>query len=376
MNRQKRVDSLIVGGGIIGLSTAYALSRMGERVALIEGRYLGAGSTGRCIGGLRQQFSTSASIELMQENMALFAGMEAEFGHSVEYRASGYLLLAHSEATWAVFEKNVALQQSLGVDVSLLSPRQCRELVPHLCIDELIGAAYCPGDGQAFPFAVIRGYRRGVEAAGGMVITHNPLIAIDNVRPFCVRLKNGESLYGDKVLVAAGPWTAELMKPLGFDLPLFPERHEAVISERMPRFLGPMLVDYRSDGCYFQQLESGQVIGCYTPYPNVLGIHEDVSFEFLPEVARRMTRLVPALEHVSLLRHWSGSYTMTPDGNPIVDETPIPGLFVAAGMCGHGFMLAPALGRHLALRMTSGTWQRDFSEFAFNRSYSGEETLK
>jgi sarcosine oxidase subunit beta len=375
MSRQS-CDTLIIGGGIIGLATAYALSRQGQKVTLVERKYLGSGSTGRCIGGLRQQFSTAASIGLMQENMALFAGMAEEFGHSVEFKSSGYLLLAHSEQTWAVFQKNVALQQSMGVDVRLLSPAECLKVTPQLCTEDLIGGAHCPSDGQAFPFAVLRGYRRGIEQGGGRIITQNPVLSIENKRPFFVHLKDGTALSSDQLVVATGPWTAELMKGIGLDLPLYPERHEAVISERMPAFLGPMLVDYRPDGCYFQQLESGQIIGCYTPYPHIPGIHEDVSFDFLPQVARRMTRLVPALEHVSLLRHWSGSYTVTPDGNPIVDESPIPGLFIAAGMCGHGFMLAPAIGRHLALRMTTGKWQRDFSEFAMNRAFSGQETLK
>ncbi len=373
---KKTFDSIVVGGGIIGLSTATALSRQGVRTALVERKYLGSGSSGRCIGGLRQQFSTPASIRLMQENLNLFAEMEEEFGFSVEFRASGYLLLAHSEKTWTAFHKNVHLQQSLGVDVRLLDPAECRDIVPGLCMDGLIGGAYCPGDGQAFPFAVIRGFRREIEKAGNHIITHNPVVRIDIGSPFSVTLRDGQVLEAEKLVITTGPWTAELMKSIGLDLPLFPERHEAVISERMPKILGPMLVDYRPDGCYFQQLESGQIIGCYTPMPNVPGIREDLSFDFLPQVARRMVRLVPSLENVSLLRHWSGSYTVTPDGNPIVDESPIENLYIAAGMCGHGFMLAPAMGKHLAERMISGKWQLDFSEFAYDRVFSGEESLK
>jgi len=376
MSSDNHFDSIIVGGGIIGLSTACALSRMGERVAVIERKYLGSGSTGRCIGGLRQQFSTAASITLMQENMAMFAAMNDEFGFPVEFKASGYLLLAHNEGTWSTFQKNVALQQSLGLKVTLLSPAECKKLVPHLCTDDLIGAAHCPSDGQAFPFAVIRGYRQAIEKAGGTIFTHRPVTRIRTENSFTLTIHTGENIHSEKVLITAGPWTAELMKDIGIELPLYPERHEAVISERLPKFLGPMLVDYRTDGCYFQQLESGQIIGCYTPHPNVPGINEEVSFDFLPQVARRMARLVPALENVSLLRHWSGSYTMTPDGNPIVDESPIKNLYIAAGMCGHGFMLAPAIGKHLAIRMTEGIWQRNFSEFALDRSFSGQETLK
>ncbi len=155
-----------------------------------------------------------------------------------------------------------------------------------------------------------------------------------------------------------------------------PERHEAMITSRMENFFKPMIVDYRKDGCYFQQLKTGQVIGCFTPVPNVPGIREDVSPDFLPQIAKRMTRLVPALKNASILRHWSGSYSVTPDGNPIVDQTSIENLYVSAGMCGHGFMFGPSLGKNMAHFMLTGEWLADLSEFSITRSFDGTESLK
>jgi sarcosine oxidase subunit beta len=189
-------------------------------------------------------------------------------------------------------------------------------------------------------------------------------------------LEDGTELEAEKVLLSAGPWTGELAKIVGLDLPLLPERHEATITERIPRFFQPMVVDYRKDGCYFHQLVSGQVIACYTPVPNVPGIREDASFEFLPRLAKRMTRLIPSLDKAAILRHWAGCYTMTPDGNPIVDQTEIENLYVASGMCGHGFMFGPAIGKYLAHFMLTGKWDIDFTEFSINRSFEGKETLK
>ena len=370
-------DVAIVGAGIIGMATAHYLAKRGIRVGLIERRYIGAGSTGRCIGGLRQQFSSPASIRLMKESIRLFSEMEEEFGHSVEFHQGGYLLLAHTPEMSDIFKSNIALQQSEGINVSLLDPQQAREVVPELNIEGVVSAAYCPDDGQAFPFSVLKGYRSTLGKSGGSLWLHNPVSKILRNGNFTLTLADDTRIEAPRVLLSAGPWTAELAAGMGLDLPLAPERHEAVITERMPRFFEPMVVDYRPDGCYFHQLITGQIIGCYTPDPMVPGIREDVSFEFLPQVAWRMSRLLPPLRNAAMLRHWAGCYTMTPDGNPILGQTPIDGLYVASGMCGHGFMFGPAMGRHMADFMLDGEWGMDFSEFAPDRDFSpGAEALK
>jgi len=375
---KKTVDIGIVGGGIIGLATAYYLQQQGQSttIAIFDKKYMGSGSTGRCIGGIRQQFSTPASIQMMKENIDLFAQMEEEFGLGVEFHQGGYLLLAHNDELKQTFINNIKIQQQQGVDVSLLSPEEAQKVVPHLNIDGVRAAAYCPDDAQAFPFAVLRGYKKKILENGGDVYVYNPVEDIKKDGNFSITLRDGTVIETGKVLLSAGPWTGELSEKLGLELPLFPERHEALITERMPRFMEPMLVDYRQDGCYFQQMTGGQIIGCYTPHPNVPGIHEDTSFEFVPHMAWRMSRLVPSLQNAAILRHWSGSYTMTPDGNPIVDRTPVDNLYVASGMSGHGFMFGPAVGKHLAHYMLQDEWDTDFSEFAINRSFTSKEKLK
>ena len=243
----KAYDVVVIGGGIIGMAAANYLCRAGVKLALVERKFLGAGSTGRCIGGIRQQFSTPAAIRLMQENIELFSRMEEEFNQSVEFHQGGYLFLAHTPEMVEVFKKNIEIQKKEKVNVALLSPAEVKEVVPALNTEGVLAGAYCPEDAQAFPFPVLEGYREKIRER---------------------------------------PWTGELGKLLGLDLPFYPERHEAVITERIPKFFEPMVVDYRPEGCYFHQLISGQVIACYSPVPQVPGIHEDVSFEFLPGRAR------------------------------------------------------------------------------------------
>ncbi len=372
----KTYDFAVIGAGIIGMATAYYLSDAGMKTAVIDKEYMGSGSTGRCISGIRQQFSTPTSIGVMKESVSLFSQMKDEFGFSVDFSQSGYLLMAHSEELLSIFESNIKVQKKEGVNVSLLSPKESRSIVPTLNTQGLLGAAYCPDDGQAYPFSVLRGYKIKISENKGDFFLYNPVVTIQKNQNFLLTLKDGTCVEADKVLLSAGPWTRELGEQLGLDLPLYPERHEAIITERIPKIIEPMLVDYRKDGCYFQQLVTGQVIGCYTPDPSVPGIRHDASLGFLIEMAKRMARLVPELEKATILRHWAGCYTMTPDGNPIVDLTPIDNLYVASGMCGHGFMFGPGICKHLSHFILHDQWDTDFSEFSISRSFESKESLK
>lgn len=359
----------IIGGGIIGMATAYYLSKKGIKLVVIEKEYIGSGSTGRCIGGIRQQFSNHTTIRLMKQSIELFSQMEDEFGFNVEFYRGGYLLLAHEKKMEQEFIENIKIQHKEKINVSLLSPDDIKKLVPHINTDGIISGAFCPDDGQAFPFAVLRGYKKIITENRGDFLLRKEVVKLNKNKIFSITLEDGTKIEAEKVLLSTGPWTRELGEKVGLDLPLYAERHEAMITERMPKFFEPMIVDYRSDGCYFHQLINGQVIGCYTPVPNVPGIREDASFEFLPNIAWRMTRLVPSLKNASVLRHWGGCYTMTPDGNPVLDESEIEGLYVASGMSGHGFMFGPAMGKHLSKFIVEGKWDMDFKDFSIKRSF-------
>ncbi|MBD3414151.1 MAG: FAD-dependent oxidoreductase [Candidatus Aminicenantes bacterium] len=373
---KKNYDIAVIGAGIIGMATAYYLSQSGLKTAVIEKKYIGSGSTGRCISGIRQQFSTPTSIGIMKESISLFSQMEEEFGFSVDFKKNGYLLMAHNQDLLNTFQANIDVQRKEGVNVSLLGPQEAQSLVPALNIQALLGAAYCPDDGQAYPFSVLKGYKNGIDENKGDFYLYDPVQEIQQETHFLLTLQSGTLIEADKILLCAGPWTRELGQKLGLDLPFYPERHEAIITERTPKVIEPMLVDYRKDGCYFQQLLTGQIIGCYTPDPNVPGIRQDSSLEFLLEMAQRMIRLIPELKKAAILRHWAGCYTMTPDGNPIVDQTPVDNCYVASGMSGHGFMFGPGICKHLAHYMVHDKWDSDFSEFSINRTFQSKESLK
>ncbi len=373
----KNWDAIIIGGGIIGLSAGYYLAKKGKRILLLEKRELGAGSTSRCIGGIRQQFSTPGSIKLAMKSVELFSRMEEEFGFSVEFAQTGYLFLVFTEEQKRKFIRVMELQRSLGLEVYYLDRREVEELVPGINSQGLLGGVYSPRDGQAYPFAVLKGMAEGISGKG-LVKRRTRVVEIlshgGEVKG--VLTSNGEKFYSPLVINAAGPWAGEVARMAGLELPLEPERHEAFISTRLPYRKIPMIVDYRTDGGYFQQRLNGQIIGCYTPRPRVPGPREDSSFEFLKEMSYRVVRVIPWLKEGLVLRQWAGAYTMTPDGSPIVDETDLKGFYVAAGMSGHGFMFGPAVGWALAEKITEGRWPLPMEEFSLRREFASEEALK
>jgi sarcosine oxidase subunit beta len=243
----------------------------------------------------------------------------------------------------------------------------------------LLGGAWCPTDGQANPFKVTYGYLQGIKRLGGEVLVRTPVRSVNRQgdRVVSVTTANGEEIGAGVVLNAAGPWADEVGRLAGVEVPVKADRHESLVTEAVERLFNPMLVDYRSDGCYFvQNYGTGHFIGCYTPVPLVPGMGTDASDEFLTEMPRRMVRLVPRLAGVKVIRQWAGSYEMSPDGNPLCGPTGLRGFYVSAGMSGHGFMFGPALGRLMAELMADGAASIPLDEFRLDRSFGKAEAMK
>jgi sarcosine oxidase subunit beta len=371
-------DIIVIGGGIIGLASAYHLSRRGQKVLVLEKKYPGSGSTGRCIGGIRQQFSTPGAIRLMQESVRQFRQMQEEFGFSVEYFEGGYLFLAHDIQRLKTFKTILPLQKSLGLKVEILDAAGCLKIAPQLNPDSLLGGIFSSEDGQAYPFKIIEGYIQEIKKLHSQVRFFSEVqeIMVQNHVANGVKTVNGETFHAHAILSAAGPWAQEVGRMAGLELAIAPEEHEAFITDRVPPLFTTMVVDYRTDGCYFYQRRNGQVIGCYSPVPNKPGIITESSLEFLVEMSKRTVRLVPELATARVIRHWGGCYSMTPDGSPFIDKTEIKGFYVANGMSGHGFMFAPAIGRYISEIILDDRYPFDWSEFSLGRDFSRQELMK
>jgi sarcosine oxidase subunit beta len=376
---RKTADVIVIGGGIIGAATGYYLTRRGLKVALLERDFPCAGSTGRCIGGIRAQFSHELTIRIMLFSIDIFRSLGEELGEDIEWYPGGYLFLAFDEERKKSFLKAIGIQRKFGLDVKFINADECARIVPGLNTEGLIGGAWCPTDGQANPFKVTYGYLKRMRELGSQIYVQTEVkkINVERGRVVSVCTDKGEEFFAPKVLNAAGPWAEKVGRLVGVEVPVKPDRHEALVTEAVERCLEPMLVDYRPDGCYFlQHYRSGHFIGCYTPVPLVPGYRVDASDEFITEMPRRMIRLLPKIGPVKVLRQWAGSYEMSPDGNPLCGPTSVEGFYVSAGMSGHGFMFGPALGYLMAELMVSGKSSIDLSEFRIDRAFTSPEAMK
>jgi sarcosine oxidase subunit beta len=376
----KSYDSIVIGGGILGCATAYELAQLGQKVLIIDKEYFGSGSTGRCIGGIRQQFSTPGSIVLAMESVRIFQQMQ-----DVEWYPGGYLFLAQSEAQAEDYKRVMNIQLEMGLPVKYLEQHDVLEIVPMLDKRRFVGATYCDQDGQASPFLVIKGYMDRIRDLGGDILSYTEVVEIDaeqqnrmslTTESLGERGKATRNEYAATVVVnAAGPWLSAVNELVQSSdkLPVESERHEALITETTGPLFDPMIVSY-SPNCYFQQFHfTGQIIGCYTPEKRIEGIQNGCSYEFAGTFSNRVLEVVPELGNLKVVRSWPGWYTMTPDGSPIIGETNVKGFWVIGGASGHGFMLGPALGRSLAELICRGESSIGVDEFSLGRDFGSRE---
>jgi sarcosine oxidase subunit beta len=382
-----RAEIAILGAGIMGLSIAYQLARRGVTdIVVIDRGYLASGASGRNGGGIRQQWSTELNIRLMQRSVALCQDFATELGVNVWFRQGGYLFLARNGKEVARLEKNIALQNRCGVATRMIDPAAARAIVPELDLAGIVAASYNASDGIVFPWPFLWGYARRAAAKGVAIHTHTPVVGLEPTRPGYTIVTPRGRVAARRVVCAVGSWTPDLARMIGLDVPTFPIRHEICSSEPLKPFLGPMVSELTS-GLYCSQSMRGEIVGGVSlpghgparstgpASPDRAASRSDAevrsnasSLEFLATYARRLTRLMPVLRDIKILRAWAGPYDGSPDGNPILDAPPEhPDFFLACGFVGHGFMMAPVVGELYAEYLTGGARHELFARSNLSR---------
>jgi len=367
-----RAEVVIIGGGIMGLSIAYNLASRGcTDVVVFERGYLAEGASGRNGGGVRQQWSTEINVRLMQESVELCRRFAHELGVNVWFRQGGYLFLARSKAELARLERNIALQNRLGLPTRMLTPAEANDVVPELDVTGIVGAAFNPSDGILFPWPFLWGYAQKAAGLGVKLYTQTAVRALEREREggWVVTTSRG-AVRARRVVNAAGAWSPEVARMVGVDVPTYPVRHEICSSEPLKPFLGPMVSELAS-GLYFSQSMRGEIVGGCSLPPQIT-YSTGSTLRFLTTYARRLVALVPVMAGIKVLRQWAGAYDQSPDGNPIVgavDEA--PDFYLACGFVGHGFMMAPMVGALYAEWLTGGDRHELFERFRLAR-FRGE----
>jgi sarcosine oxidase subunit beta len=336
-------DVAVIGGGVTGLSVAFALRERGAEVVVLERTGVAAGQSGVQPGGIRQQWGTPIACRLARESVSWWPEAEErlESPLPLRLRRCGYLFVAHSQATLDRLSANVEVQHDEGVPSRVVSPAEAAELVPGLAPSELAGATWCGEDGYIDrPQSAVEAIARRVDVR---------IAEATELAPASTGwLLSGPfgRLEARSVVVAAGVDTNVLLDPLGASLPIAPEARHLFLSEPLrERLLEPLVVapELRFAA---KQLHDGRVLASDL---GAVGDPADGAARWRASVREGIRRLLPVLEYVDFSVLASGSYDVTPDRQPVLGAVPgYDGLHVAAGFSGHGFMIAPAVGRIVA----------------------------
>jgi len=354
-----RMEVVVIGGGIVGLSTAHYVADRGTDVTLYERGSLGTGSTARAAGGIRSQFSTPVNVELSLASKRVWDAFEAEFGVDIGLRKTGYLFLARSEATAERFRENVRTQRDRGAESEYLAPAEAVEHCPGLDPEPFAGATYNPDDGVADPNLAVQGYAAaaregGVDVRTGVAVTD---VHRSDDRVVGVEVDAGgdaERDEADVVVNAAGAWAPRVAALAGVDLPISPRRRQIAVvdpSRSVPASV-PLTIDLETGSYFRPEGDDLAIVGGHfgdtDPEQDPDDYDDDMDLAWAATAVERAAEYTTYFgPETRIRRGWAGLYAVTPDHHPVIEES-VPGLVTAAGFSGHGFQHAPATGQVVA----------------------------
>ncbi len=374
--------AVIIGGGIVGCSTAYHLGQLGwTDTVLLERHKLTSGTTFHAAGLVGQLRSNANITQLLGQSVALYDRLEAETGIASGWKMNGGLRLACTPDRWIEVKRQATTARSFGLEMHLLTPSEAQELWPLMTVDDVIGAAYLPTDGQANPSDITQALARGARMKGVRIVEDCPVtkIVVQDGRITGVETPQG-TIACEVVIACAGQWTRALAATIGVNVPLVSVEHQYMITEPIPG-VTPGLPTLRDPDrlTYWKEEVGGLVMGGYEPNPvpwAVDGIPEGFHFTLLSSDFEQFEQFmapaigrVPALETAGIKQLLNGPESFTPDGNFILGEAPEqPGFFVGAGFNAFGIASGGGAGLALAEWVANGAppfdlWPVDIRRF-------------
>jgi sarcosine oxidase subunit beta len=344
----KTANVVIIGGGISGCSIAYNLAKKGIRdIIVIEKDYPSSGATGRCGAGVRMQWGTEMNCRLAKYSIEFFekANEELEYDGDIEFKQKGYLIVASTDKEAEQFKKNVALQNSLGIPSKFLTPKEAKEIIPHMDESKIVCATYCQKDGHLNPFLATDAYAKAAMRLGVQIMKYTQVTGIIVEGGKIKGVQTDKGYISTPVVVnAAGGHSKLIGEMAGVNIPVFAERHQILVTEPVNPMQDPMFMSF-SLNIYCQQTPHGSFIMGRGDANEPRDLRQTSSWHFLEEMAKTSCELLPPLKDLRVVRQWAGLYCMSPDRQPIYGTVKeVEGFYLACGYSGHGFMFGPVTG--------------------------------
>ncbi|MCZ4291807.1 GcvT family protein [Hoeflea alexandrii] len=398
MTLPDRAQIVVIGGGIIGCSTAYHLARDHKAdVILLEQGQLTSGSTWHAAGLVGQLRSSASITKVLKYSVDLYKRLDQETGLETGWKMSGCLRLATNQDRWTEYRRLATTAQSFGMDMHLLSPEEARAMFPLMQVDDLVGASWLPTDGQASPSDITQSLAKGARMHGAKIFEHVRVTGFDikDGRILAVKTDKGD-IACEKVVNCAGQWARQVGAMAGINVPLQPVKHQYVITEKIdglsndaPTIRDP---DRRT---YFKEEVGGLCFGGYEPDPqgwttgDVPNEFEfqlfDDDYDHFEQHMMQAIERVPVLGNVGVKQMINGPESFTPDGNFILGPAPeCVNMFVGAGFNAFGIASGGGAGWVLAQWVIDGEapldlWVVDirrFAEMHKDRQWVNDRTLE
>jgi 4-methylaminobutanoate oxidase (formaldehyde-forming) len=363
-----RADVVIIGGGIVGCSIAYHLTRIGvTNVVLLERKQLTSGTTWHAAGLVGQLRASRNLTELAKYTTGLFEGLEKETGQATGFKQNGSISIALNEGRFEELKRGASMAKNFGLAVDVISTGEIKDRVPHYNMEGVVGGVFLPKDGQVNPIDVTQALASGARAKGAKIFENTKVtrILVEKGKASGVETPEG-AIKADKVVIAGGMWSRDLGRSIGVNIPLHACEHFYIVSEPIADLPRNMPVVRVPDECTYYKEDAGKLmVGAFEPKAKPWGfdgISEDHSFETLPEdmdhfepiLAAAINR-VPLLETAGIQLFFNGPESFTPDVRYYLGEAPeVRDLFVASGFNSIGIQSSGGAGLVLSQWIKNG----------------------
>ncbi|MCZ6530113.1 MAG: FAD-binding oxidoreductase [Chloroflexi bacterium] len=357
MDLPKSAQIVIIGGGVMGASTAYHLAQAGAKGVLLLERtaHLEDSATSRCAGGVRYQFATEVNIQLSKVSLPMLERFKDEIGIDPLYRQCGYFFVLTEPSDVEAFKVNVALQQSLGVETEWLEGDEVRHRLPLMQFQDALAGTLHEKDGLADPSSVNMGYLDRARDLGVPVLMETEVVGIDveDGHVAGVETERGH-VACEHVVNAAGPWAGEVGKYVRLEIPIQPVRRQMVTTTPLPDIPDdfPFVIDF-AQSLYFHREGEGLLTGM-SNWEQEPGFDQRLDDDWEANALEAAMDRLPLLQTAGRLSGWAGLYEVTPDSHPIFGPTRVDGFWIVAGFSGHGLMHGPVAGKLMSEFMLEG----------------------